>query len=99
MKENKAKNTRKLLSSLLVVSMLIPAAVPTGIAAKGSKTTQIGELMASEQVDLAGFQEVDYLNGRNNKDMLKEIAQAAGEGTDHYFSKAIDYSGLSLIHI
>ena len=109
MKENKAKNTRKLLSSLLVVSMLIPAAVPTGIAAKtadgdltiasfnlaakGSKTTQIGELMASEQVDLAGFQEVDYLNGRNNKDMLKEIAQAAGEGTDHYFSKAIDYSG------
>lgn len=110
MKENHEKKTRKLLSSLLVVSMLIPAAVPTGIAAqtkstedltvasfniaaKGSKTTQIGQLMASEQVDLAGFQEVDYLNGRNNKDMLAEIAAAAGEGTDHYFSKAIDYSG------
>lgn len=110
MKENNAKNPRKFLSSLLVVSMLIPAAVPApiaaqtekagdltvasfNIAAKGSKTTQIGELMASEQVDLAGFQEVDYLNGRNNKDMLSEIAQAAGEETDHYFSKAIDYSG------
>ena len=33
------------------------------------------------------------MNGRNNKDMLKEIAEAAGDGYDYYFQKAINYSG------
>lgn len=63
------------------------------IAAKGSKTAEIGSLMKKYGVDLAGFQEVDLYNGRNNKDMLQEIAQAAGEEYDHAYAKAIDYSG------
>lgn len=63
------------------------------IAAKGSRTAEIGALMKKYGVDLAGFQEVDLFNGRNNKDMLQEIAQAAGDEYDSSYAKAIDYSG------
>lgn len=61
------------------------------IAAKGGSTKAIGELIKAEDIDIVGFQEVDKNTGRNQKDMLKEIADEAGY--DYYFRKSIDYSG------
>lgn len=61
------------------------------IAAKGNNTTAIGEALKEEQIDIVGFQEVDKFTSRNNKDMLKEIAE--GIGFDYSFRKNIDYGG------
>lgn len=101
-----------MLASLLALSMSIPGQLvwanegnddegllkvaSFNIAAKGAKTSQIGQLIANRNIDLAGLQEVDSFNGRNNKDMIGEIVQAAstnGKTYDGYFQKAIDYSG------
>ncbi|EGT3615971.1 LPXTG cell wall anchor domain-containing protein [Clostridium perfringens] len=61
------------------------------IAAKGGSTKAIGKLLKDENIDIVGFQEVDKNTSRNQKDMLKEIAEEAG--FDYYFRKSIDYSG------
>ena len=61
------------------------------IAAKGGAVSSIGSLIKEENIDVVGFQEVDKNTGRNQVDMLKEIADAAGY--DYSFRKAIDYSG------
>ena len=61
------------------------------IAAKGGAVSSIGSLIKEENIDVVGFQEVDKNTGRNQVDMLKEIADTAGY--DYSFRKAIDYSG------
>ena len=61
------------------------------IAAKGGAVSAIGSLIKEENIDVVGFQEVDKNTGRNQVDMLKEIADTAGY--DYSFRKAIDYSG------
>lgn len=43
-------------------------------------------------IDVVGVQEVDYMNGRNNFDMLKKFADL-GAYPYYSFQKAIDYNG------
>lgn len=61
------------------------------IAAKGTKTTEIGNFIKNEGIDIAGFQEVDKNTSRNANDMLKDIADTAGY--QYAFRKNIDYGG------
>lgn len=95
-----------LLSVTMLMSSIMPALAITSqsnvenkqlkiasynIAAKGSSTKAISELIKNEGIDVVGFQEVDKNTGRNPKDMLKEIAEEISYS--HYFRKNIDYSG------
>ncbi|WP_455682621.1 LamG-like jellyroll fold domain-containing protein, partial [Thomasclavelia sp.] len=93
-----------MLSAAMLMSMISPAVAMDiqtvnpelkiasyNIAARGNRTKEISKLISDEDIDVAGFQEVDKNTGRNQKDMLKEIADEIGY--DQYFRKSIDFSG------
>lgn len=93
MKMKLKKTLSAVIAAVMVITLMTPSVKANNekanngelkiasynIAAKGGKTTEIGRLLADENIDIAGVQEVDYMNGRNNKDMLLEIAEAAGD--------------------
>jgi endonuclease/exonuclease/phosphatase family metal-dependent hydrolase len=68
---------------------------------KGRYLDQIADLIASQNLDIVGLQEVDYMIARSGKeDTLKKIADRAGYPYYQFF-KAIDYQdgeyGLGII--
>ena len=81
----KAMNSLEEVELVRIASFNIAAGKKPDLAA-------INAQMQKDEIDIAGLQEIDMFNSRNNFDMLERLGES-GVYTYNHFQKAIDFGG------